>query len=296
MKKSGKILLIVAGVLAASFVVIMSVYGWDFSVFSSAHEYEIKQETLVNENQNIEIYDANVDILVGKSQDDNIHMIYYENSHHFYEKTLNGDISFKYQTSDAIYNSPPHFEILLPENYSGNLMLNTSNDDITLSDISYSDAQFVSSNGDVLLTDVSSQGKNEIITSNSDIEIETSSFAELSLQTSNDKIIVNGVKSEGDLEILCVNGDVSLKNTNAQKISVENENADIELDLVFGSNMQLHTTNGHIEGSVAGSEADFTYTTTTKNGDNNLGDSVKDNAQNTLNATTENGNIQIEFK
>ncbi len=296
MSKAAKILLLIGGVLAVTFVVIMSIYGWDFSAIGTS-KYEMKSETVENNNQSIEIRDENTDIIVGASSDDKIHFVYYENESHYYDKQTEGNIFFKSNVNPTLaYSSPVHFELLLPEGYSGNLILYTANDNITITNVSYTDAQITTANDDIALSGVTCFGSSTLKSSNSDIDVKSSAFANITLETENDSIILEEVTSEGIVEARTINGDISVKNQTSSSLVLDNENSDIDIENVFAKDIQMSTVNGDIKGSISGSESEYSYTSTTKNGDNNLGDSIKQDAPNVLSVQSENGDVEITFE
>ncbi len=297
MNKTAKVLLIVGGILAVAFVVIMSIYGWNFSALSSVSEYDIMYETVENTDQNIEIWESDVDIIVRTSEDENIHFTYYENENASYEKDLGGDIMFKKKSNVNIINfaSAPHFEVLLPEGYNGNLVFNTANDDIDIMGVSFANGEIQTTNGDITITNADSSGDSIVNTQNGDIDVNSSDFGKITLSNANGDVRTDTVTASDGIEAMTQNSDITATNQSSQTLSMHVVSGDVKFDSIFASEIEASAVNGDVKGSIDATQSDFSYSSTTKNGDNNLGDSINPSAPNVLNVTSENGDVQITF-
>lgn len=87
------------------------------------------------------------------------------------------------------------------------------------------------------------------------------------------------------LSALTVNGNVALA-TNGGDISLERLNA--------GKSLSITAKNGNVEGTIMGSYDDYAIQTKMKKGKSNLPTSKADGAK-TLNVSSNNGNVSIEF-
>lgn len=135
----------------------------------------------------------------------------------------------------------------------------------------------------------------------------------LNMTAESDKGLSNfvGVKSSGEqnkislqvpstllssMEIYTTNENISVTSlTVTDHVTLSNNNGDISFDkLAVGNSLQIENKNGNISGSVVGNYDDFTISTESKKGENNLPAS-KDGGAKTLNVTNNNGDINVEF-
>lgn len=78
-------------------------------------------------------------------------------------------------------------------------------------------------------------------------------------------------------------------------VTIEINNGNIQLDkLNVGTTVTLETKNGDISGSIVGSYDDFAIVSKAKKGESNL-PANKSKGDKTLNVSTNNGNINLEF-
>lgn len=274
--------------------------GWDVSKLDRNPAFEKKEMVEQNKGQNIVINDKNISFIVGKSSDKQIHFEYYENEKENYKVTNDGDITFTkqihYEWYDYMFKfDMPKFIILLPENYTGSIEINTSNASIKAENIMAANITFNTGNGSINLNDV---------------------FADkLSAKTNNASIKLSGIKVKNTCMLVTSNGKINTSNLSAGELSAETSNSAIEVfsSVINGSvtietsngsiniaqlsaknNITLKTSNSSISGSITGSMSDFTISSKTSNGSNNLPDAAAMGEKN-LNVKTSNGNIKIDF-
>ena len=98
------------------------------------------------------------------------------------------------------------------------------------------------------------------------------------------------------MDIYTTNENISVTSlTVTDHVTLSNNNGDISFDkLAVGNSLQIENKNGNISGSVVGNYDDFTISTESKKGENNLPAS-KDGGAKTLNVTNNNGDINVEF-
>lgn len=198
----------------------LAVCGWDITKISTTPIYQEKQFSIENSNQTITLHDENMPLLVGKSNDHLIHLIYFVNENEYYEvdKTGTADLKIEkktqYQWYDRFFNinfQKPSFSILLPSEYSGSLFLETNNGRVCVSDVSLRKLELKTNNALVNLTNLSSVEDIEAKTSNARIEIQDLvAGGDITLSTNNGKIVGNII---GEMDDFSIASETSGKNS-----------------------------------------------------------------------------------
>lgn len=98
----------------------------------------------------------------------------------------------------------------------------------------------------------------------------------LTLSTTNENILVSTLAITGSIRISSNGGDISFEN------------------LEVGKSLDLVAKNGNISGTIIGSYDDFSIQSEIKKGESNLPDN-KDGGEKTLNVSSNNGDVNIEF-
>lgn len=100
-----------------------------------------------------------------------------------------------------------------------------------------------------------------------------------------DTITLSTTNEDISLPALTVTGNISIS-SNGGNITFENLNV--------GSTLHLNVKNGDISGTIIGSYDDFAIHSKIKNGESNLPNN-KDSGEKTLNVSSNNGDVNIEF-
>lgn len=133
-----------------------------------------------------------------------------------------------------------------------------------------------------------------ISSSNSEITVENLKLDNAEFDTSNDNITLTDLSVDNELYACTSNAEVSLRNTKADIISVDTSNDSITFDEVaVGETLFGETSNGSIEGTIVGKRDDFMINTDTSNGDNSLG--ITSKGKKTLELYTSNDDITVHF-
>ena len=292
MKKSSTIILLVAGItiILGIFLVVMSVFliRGNYVKTDSPGNYEEKTaEFKVDSVKAITVDTSNRRIEVVESTDDLIHITYYENEYETFniENSQSGsltvimkvtrdwfswyDFSFDFTDTATI--------IAIPDSFSGEINLETSNGSISVSKMKLMDKlQVDTSNGAVDMEEVTAQ-EVDVTSSNGAITLSEVTTAELKVKTSNGRITVSDTT---------VDGETYLKTSNA---SIEVE------EIVLNGDSEFDSSNGRISGSILGDDDDFSIESHTSNGDNSLPGNTSGGNKD-LKVTTSNSDIDIEFK
>lgn len=194
-----------------------------------------------------------------------------------------GESSFEAQS----YVSSEPISGVLVDVRDREIEVSLSNDDLVHIDYFESDEEYytisVSDDGILSMTAESSEGISKFFGVKSSgeqnkisLQVPSDLLASLELHTTNEAISVAAL-------------------TVMDSITLSNNNGDISFDkLNVGNGLRLENKNGNISGSVVGSYDDFTISTESKKGENNLPAS-KEGGTKTLNVTNNNGDIDIEF-
>lgn len=284
------------------FTCAFSAVGFDISKISTLPPFEEKTEVVESTNQNIIIKDRNVPVKIKKSNDDKIHFDYFVNERENYDINLNGDLTFTkeshYKWYDYIFNinfKERFFAVSLPENYNGNITASTDNGAISLNGITANELKLHTSNGNYTVENIKSD--------------------KLSVDTNNGYIYLGSAEINNNIEISTSNGDVEQYRVNSKNMIVKTNNGKIMLsgtnvngnayfdtnnqDITFSNlsvkgDLKFFTQNGKINGDLLEKMSDFSITSSTSNGKNNLPANVSMGPQK-MDVRSSNGDINIQF-
>ena len=202
-------------------------------------------------------------------------------------------------SSGGIFCGDPaerEIEVLLPETFDGGLEVHTSNAQITLDDVTIPAAavRLATSNARVTASDVKCGGKVTLATSNSRIVLDDVNADSLQLTTSNGRIVLDDVLTRGDLTATTSNGSVSAEDTIVGGAAhLTTSNGKVEVENLECGDITIKSSNGAVSGSVKGLAADYTVTSATSNGQNQLGNRA--GGEKKLNVRTSNASITLGF-
>lgn len=153
-------------------------------------------------------------------------------------------------------DNTPAITVMLPENYSGDVQVDTTNCYVKLDSFQ--------------------------------------KFGTISCETTNSAISVDDL-SAGSLSFETTNAAINLKNVKAaQKIEADTKNAQIGLQKVESPDISLHTTNALITGTIAGRKDDYSVEAHTTNAISNLQNRSGGNKK--LTVETTNAIINLDFE
>jgi hypothetical protein len=306
--KNNKIYIIAAICLIAGlalFTVGFFMTGFDITKLSSEGKYEEKSFVSSKIIDAIVIDDSNTGVAISSSADDKIHITYYENDKSYYEITERDDgtlsIAKKENRKWFDYIFVFNFQnvtlsIEIPANKNSKITAATSNNTINITDINASEMRLNTSNGTIDVKNVTVSGKIDTNTSNGGIYISDSAIAgEIICGSSNGPVTIDTVECES-LKAETSNNSITLKSIiSNNSINAHSSNGGINLDAIkFGTALSLQTSNNSVNGSIAGSLADYSVTTKTSNGKSNLPENIT-GGEKTIYIKTSNGNINIDF-
>lgn len=250
--------------------------------------------------------DSNTDITLSPSEDGAFRVTYYENDRERYEVDLDeegGSLRMEKQVDRKWYEWIGHFtveahpvKVEIPASALAALKVRTSNASISLDGLNGQGMELVSSNGQIRVTDAAcAKG--------------------ISASTSNARVIIENTRAGGILSASSSNGDISMLKVQGKNVKADTSNArvtmnkaaaeedvaafttngDIELNtMVFGGSLEARTSNSSIRGTIDGRRTDYSISSGTSNGDNNLPNG-QSGGEKSISVHTSNGSIDFTF-
>lgn len=294
----------------------MTTLGWDFWELDVT-EYEHKTYTT---EENIEILDIeNTVTKIIIKRGESFSMDYHEDiknpytikenggklkislknkTHLPFQPMFKGLKAAKYTMTITIPNTVKKLEIstlsgVTLENIDlEDIDIKTVNGNVSLNSVSASSAKIDVGNGSITAekTDISDSITAD--TTNGEILFTDLSCKTIDLTTTNGRIISKNVTVFKNMTLHSVNGDII-----SDKVSAENYHAQIVNGDVKGALLcpyiHAQTTNGNIELSITGAQADYRVSVSYVNGKANIADKL--DGENSLSVKTVNGNINVTF-
>ncbi|WP_025785285.1 DUF4097 family beta strand repeat-containing protein [Sporosarcina sp. D27] len=251
-------------IFAFTLIVILAACSSDPEVSYEKKNYSVEASTV----KQISLSTKGRSVELEASKDDEIHITYFESDKESYNVDLqdNGDLMMQLVTDKdwkdyiGLKTDKEHHlvKIAVPNGISSGVKIETSNEDIILSNLKI--------DGQVEATTNEGKIKASNITTNKNIK----------MKTKNDDIILDEVSAEGSIEATSNKGDTKVSN-----VSV-------------GDALKLRTKDGDITGTVKGSYDLFKIISEVSKGENNLPETKK-GGNKTLDVGANNGDINIEF-
>ena len=243
MKASTKVLLISAGVITVSGLIVTfigaALGGGIKTSVSASENYDEARYDFTNSVKYLEIKESSHDIEIKVSEDDKAHVICYNSERYKHDVELNGD-TLKITAQTKKFNEPQiswniNYEInikttvLLPQGQYDELLVNASSADLlTDPSIGFNKATVTLTSGDIIYSSPAS--------------------GNASFSTSSGNVTIKEI-SPSDLTIKCTSGDVSCENINASgRITIGTSSGEITLEDVTCSDLNLKSSSGDVEG------------------------------------------------
>lgn len=238
------------------------VAGFDVEQFSSTgpfkkHVYDGE----LSDHATLRIDTSYQDVQVKVSEDDEVHITYYENDRTSYsfEATENRLIMKKedhrrFYDSFMVLNfsegSEEGIVIEVPKTFSGSVEIDTSNGAIQLYDLNELDyAMLDTTYGDITLDHLKINSSLEVATTNGDVKLEHLDVQEdIHVKTTYGKIDVKDVNGSQSMIMESSNENVTLDQVNIKdSLTVDTSYGDIEIIRSNAGSTILDTSNGSIE-------------------------------------------------
>lgn len=289
MSHFAKTLLIIAGILilvgALVFVLVMSIYGWDFTKLST-EKYGLKVHNVSEDFDRILIYTDTADITFKPSPDGSAQVLCHEKESDAHSVSVDdyGTLIIKKQ-EDKKWHFGINFQrtkitVFLPESEYSSLCVIESTGDINIpKDFKFNSINIEASTGDISVF-ASVKEHIKINTSTGDITVKDVKAGSLELSASTGDITVTGVEIEGairtrvstgkthfstlECELLTSSGstgDIILSHLTVRKIiNIERSTGDVSLSWSDAEEIYVKTDTGYV--SLSWSDAEEIYVKT----------------------------------
>lgn len=300
---------IIAGILFIAGIVIFmcgfSITGFNINKLNTNGESIECNYSASNEITKVNLDTSNVDIIIKQSNDSKINVTYFEDNNTKYIIDKSGstlNIKKEYKTSwfsRSFFNfdlSSIYVKIEIPKDYSGDLVIETSNGKIELNHVTLRYLELKTSNGRIDIGNVIVADTFDVKTSNGKIELNNvEAECDITCITNNGKINLTNVSTSSNIKCDTSNDKINLRNVKGDYVDIKTSSGKIEFyEIDVKSSLKLKTSNDPIEGTIIGSESDFRITSKTSNGKNNLAERIG-SGDKVLDVKTSNDNIKINF-
>lgn len=300
MSKAKKIWLITAASLiiagGVTFVIIMSVIGWDFKMLST-QKYQTNTHNITNDFTSLSIDTTTANITFVPTQDSKCSVVCYEQDKAKHSVSVTDGIltiklndARKWYDSIGINFSSPKITVYIPQGDYGNLSIKivTGNVDIP-KDFKFENINIEGTTGQV--TSSASVLKNiKIELTTGKINLKNLSADTLDLKTSTGETALTSVTCK-NLTSNQTTGDIKLTNVIAEeKFSLTTNTGDITFNDCDAKEIFAKTTTGNVEGALL-TEKIFSVETTT--GKKDVPQSAKGGK---CEISTTTGNVKIRIK
>lgn len=294
----------------------MTTLGWDFWELDVT-EYEHKTYTT---EENIEILDIeNTVTKIIIKRGESFSMDYHEDiknpytikenggtlkislknkTHLPFQPMFKGLKAAKYTMTITIPNTVKKLEIstlssVTLENIDlEDIDIKTVNGNVSLNSVSASSAKIDVGNGSITAEKTDISDRITADTTNGEILFTDFSCKTIDLTTTNGRIISKNVTAFKNMTLHSVNGDIISDKVSAENYHAQIVNGDIKGTLLCPY-IHAQTTNGNIELSITGAQADYRVSVSYVNGKANIADKL--DGENSLSVKTVNGNINVTF-
>lgn len=331
MSKSTKGALIAAAVLIALGILFcaasFAVSGWDPGAYETGSEsYVRKSCTYSPEDVRTFVFqDSSHDVELIRSDDDKIHITYYESQKTGYTFELGDDgtlmvfyhsdkkwydaigISFRYEERKTV--------VAVPDGFTGDISVKLGSADLEISGFKVCGSLTAeSTSGEVQISDFICTGNIKIEQTSGDfegkslsassvfikhtsgdIEMERLDLGELSLVSVSGDIEVENIKVETDCTLHSTSGDISLSDAEITGLlTCESTSGDITAESVSLGEAIFSSTSGNIRAEIIGSASDYHIDAKTTSGRIRIPENG--NGGRTIRVKTTSGNISVSFR
>lgn len=309
MSKVSKVIVFIGfGLLCLSFIISrFNVYNLINPFINiNKDDYKEKEYTSYSSLDKIVIDIHNENIKIIPTSNDYIKITYYEsdNMKYIITEDLN-KLNVARKTIIKFFNFNWNFLdttmiVEIPEEMIINYDIKTSNAFINIENLKVNQSKFVTSNDNITLENIQTDGYLELKTSNASIELDDVIADDINVKTSNDKIIINYVEANS-IKGSTSNDNLELTSITADEINLKSSNGSININNIDARIIYLKTSNDRIEGDIIGTFDEFQKDIRTSNDrieiDNYEYSRIVDKTtkDRKLTLKTSNGKIDIRF-
>lgn len=279
----GSILCVLGFVL---FLIAFGLSGWDLKNLDTGEALTQRDLTRMATTRSITIEDEDADVILSVSPDDQIHLSYFENEEEMYEISGTDDLRIAHKTAGQwplqlfqldFYDEKRALKLAIPTAYQGVLKIETQYGDIQMAGIASGDVSLRATDGTIDLEKLQIKGT-------------------LAVDNDYGVIRLTDIKVADSIEAKTQDGKIVLSNLDAQNsISAQSQYGNIELaDVAVGKKLFLKSYDSAIRGDIVGNLLDFSGTSHTEDGHNNLPETLSA-GEKVLTVESEYGNIDLSF-
>lgn len=214
------------------------------------------------------------------------------------------------------YRRPARIKLTVPAEFAATCSLTSENSVISARDISFwswltcrtsngpirlerlkaqGDLTAKSSNSGCTLESLRVKGSLQVTTSNSPLKSQDIQAESITLITSNAPQSARHLTARGPILLETRNGRLDADNIKSSaQLTLRTSNARLTLKELMSPDIRLISSNGKVEGSIRGAAREYSVTSRTSNGQNNLSNHLGHGPKH-LDVKTSNANIQLEF-
>lgn len=312
------ILCVILGIgLFFTTIVVLKSCGVEFT-FITGEWREVKKELTVGNDKTIEINMTMTDLTIGLSEDDAVHLTYYENKviNYVADESANGlKLTQKVKIWAALFiNENGHGAVVLvPEGFEGTLRTKLTSGDTSVSGLeNLTELRVKATSGDILVTNVSA-GSGEAHATSGSIKLNSCTFdSDLSAKCTSGSLAIEGLTcsrlyaettsgrirlqdvTASSVESKLTSGGTSLIAVTADSLRIGSTSGSVSLDRVDAKNIDISATSGSVRGSLTGSSEDYHVESSVTSGSNNLPGNWGKGERN-LKVKVTSGSISISF-
>jgi len=301
-KKVAYILVIILSLLVLSLVSIMcvAIRNGGSLLWNGAYNDIIKNESYSLEDiENISLNLKSSDVEFFESDNNELKVIQYGNSNatEFTGTVNNKSIKIIDSRNSFMFFNFGHnsrYEVYLPKNYSGNLVVETISGEISLNNfvLNLKAMEIKSVSGDIRLNSKFTANETNVKTVSGEIIINQINSDKVALETTSGDIEIDSIISN-NLNISTVSGEVTLDSiSNMVKINTTSGDVTVK-NLTITDDSKISTISGEIEIGM-NEDSDCRIKTDTVSGDTDIRDNNYKDGQYEFKLSTTSGDIEID--
>lgn len=306
---------------AAVFFIGFAASGFKFKTLST-DDYDKKNMTVSSDTKAIEIYEDDTNINISRSDDNKIHITYFENKDEKYNISDGDTLKIKKVSSKKLRfgfsTQITSLNISIPEKCKPSVRIDSDCGNIKVENVISQSCDISVEDGNIIINKFSAEGKSDISTDSGNINFSDSKFnGDFTVKTDDGNILTENCSYDKKADIKTTCGNVTMKeityssylslktsdgNVNADKCNFEGK-TEIKTDcgnvtvneITCMADTSVKTSDGNVRGNINGKKDDFNIISKTSDGSNNLDDKINGRDK-TLDVQTGCGNIKLEFK
>ena len=293
----------------------------EYNLLGKAPEWEkVEKDIELGSISSINMDMTTVDLVITKSENDMIRLVYYTNDD-LVKYTLDttsdsvtltqrskwimfGFLSMRNRKGAALYvpagftgtiNAKTTTGDMMLENVSSAIALNISatTGDITIHGAKSDYALLSVKTGDMRITDCEFKGDMTTTGTTGSVAIKNVDTVQMNVKRTTGGIIIENVNA-AKLEASVSTGGITANYVTADEVKLHATTGDVKLDRLDAKDIDISVSTGDVSGTIAGAEEDYTYETHTSTGRNNLPESFG-HGERKLKIKASTGDIKIEF-